>query len=86
MLSRDRTDLPVLWRDPLTGAELTPAQRLTRQLQPERGCEEELLAVLSTVRNIDLLADMVERATKREWLGGAECGRAEIEEELLDAT
>lgn len=57
-------------------------ERLTRELRPERACEEEVLDAAAALPNAELLVELVERATKREFLRGAEAGREEIEEEL----
>lgn len=63
----------------------SPAQRLAAELRPERSCEEDLLKAIGGLPDLDLLAAMVERATKREWLDGAERGRREVEQEHTDA-
>lgn len=68
-----------------SGRHVSPTQRLAAELQPERSCEEDLLEAIAAMRDLDLLADMVERATRREWLDGAEVGRREVEQEHADA-
>lgn len=56
--------------------------RLTKELRPERACEEDVLEAAAALPNADLLADMVERTTRREWIHGAETGRREAFDEL----
>lgn len=61
--------------------ESDPIQRLVVALSPERTDEEEAVEAVGTGHAAGVLADVVERAMKREFLLGAEAGRREIEEE-----
>lgn len=66
------------------GRHAAPTQRLERALLPECSAEEYVLEAIAALPDLDLLADMVERATQRAFMDGAEVGRCEVEEELKD--
>lgn len=56
-------------------------QRLRMVLRPRSVAEVEAIEAVGTGHAAGILADVVERAAKREFLRGAEVGRREIEEE-----
>lgn len=72
---------PELW----PGSQATPSERLVAALRPERSCEEDLLEAIAGLPDLDLLADMVGRATRTAFLEGAEVGRREVEQEHAEA-
>lgn len=56
-------------------------RRLKAALRPVTILEVEAIEAVGTGHAAGVLADLFERATKREFLRGAEVGRCEIEEE-----
>lgn len=57
---------------------------LTRRLRPERACEVAAVEAAGALPDACIIADLIERATKRAWLDGAETGRREILDELAE--
>lgn len=55
--------------------------RLAKHLAPESEAERDAIEAVVGSPGAGLLVAMVERATKRQWLFGAEAGRREVEEE-----
>lgn len=56
--------------------------RLTRRLRPERAHEVAAVQAVVALPCASIIVDLIERATMRAWLDGAETGRREILDEL----